>query len=102
IFLGNQSAEDTTCDTVNAGWGNLQWPQPTRDGADSLSGCVDGVSVGDPVLSELGDHGGPTWTFLPGAGSRALALATGCPQTDQRGWPRADQNVCTSGSVEVP
>jgi len=102
IFLGNLSVGDTSCDTVNAGWGNLQWPQPVSAEPNSLSGCVDGVSVGDPVLSDLGDHGGPTSTFLPGAGSVALGLGAGCPQIDQRGWPRADQNACTSGSVEVP
>ena len=102
IFLGNSSVGDIGCDSVNRGWGNLQWPQPSTDGANSLSGCVDGVSVGDPVLSDLGDHGGPTWTFLPGAGSHALALGASCPQTDQRGLPRADPSACTSGSVEVP
>jgi parallel beta helix pectate lyase-like protein len=102
IFLGNYSVADIGCGTVNAGSGNLQWPRPATDGANSLSGCVDGVSVGDPVLSDLGDHGGPTWTFLPGAGSQALGLAAGCPLTDQRSWPRPDPNACTSGSVEVP
>ena len=102
VFVGNTSVGgNTACDAQSAGSGNLQWPQPDRSGPNAPSGCVLGVSVGDPALSQLGDHGGPTSTFLPGAPSNALRRGSGCPQTDQRGWPRADRTACTVGSVEV-
>ena len=102
VFLRNASlGGDTSCDYEYPGSGNLQWPQPDGSGPNSLSGCVLGVSVGDPALSELANHGGPTSTFLPEEGSSALGLGSGCPETDQRGWPRADQNACTAGSVEI-
>jgi hypothetical protein len=53
----------------------------------------------DPQLGTLADHGGPTWTIEPGAGSPAIGLATGCPATEQRGEPRSDP--CTAGAFEV-
>jgi len=102
VFLENASlGGDITCDAEYQGSGNLQWPQPDGNGPNSLSGCVFGVSMGDPALSELAHHGGPTRTFLPQEGSSALGLGSGCPETDQRGRPRADQNACTAGSVEI-
>jgi hypothetical protein len=56
--------------------------------------------VADPLLGELGDHGGVTETLVPASGSPARSLGTGCPATDQLGNPRADP--CTAGAVEVP
>lgn len=43
-----------------------------------------------PLLSALGDYGGPTLTFVPSVGSPAVdqALATTSPVADQRGFPR--------------
>ena len=103
VFLENLSVGgDNTCDDASPGSGNLQWPQPDVSGPNAPSGCVFGVSVGDPALSALANYGGPTSTFLPEDGSNAVGLGSACPETDQRGWPRADPNACTAGSVEVP
>lgn len=80
-----------------------------------LSGVLDGNLIGvDPMLS-LGDHGGPTLTFLPISGSPAIDAGdpAGCVggdgtplPTDQRGFTRAlDQDGaggarCDIGAVE--
>jgi hypothetical protein len=59
--------------------------------------CTPGILRVDPEMGELGDHGGPTPTVLPGSG--ALPQGTGCPAIDQRGEPRAEP--CTIGAVEL-
>jgi len=74
------------------GTGNLQWP----DG----SLCTASPLIADPMLGALADNGGTALTMLPGAGSPAKGIATGCPTTDQRGNPRG--TTCTAGAVEVP
>jgi hypothetical protein len=57
----------------------------------------------DPLLSELGDYGGTTPTFVPRAGSpaidQALISATD-PEIDQRGYPRRLGGHPDLGSVE--
>src|SRR5713101_9555343 len=66
IFLGNVAiGGNTDCDYTSAGSGNVQWPDPGRNDPNSLSGCVLGVSIGDPQAGDLGNHGGPTRTLLP-------------------------------------
>jgi len=74
------------------GTGNLQWP----DG----SLCTASPLIADPMLGALADNSGTTLTMLPGAGSPAKGIATGCPATDQRGNPRG--TTCTAGAVEIP
>ena len=55
----------------------------------------------DPMLSPLGDHGGPAPTHLPLAGSPAIDFAGFvCPGRDQRGAARP-VNACDSGAVEA-
>lgn len=61
---------------------------------------------GDPALGLLGDHGGPTETMLPNAGSVAIGgvpLASCTVPNDQRGFPRpgADGVSCDIGAVET-
>lgn len=93
IVAGNTSMYRPSCDVTRTdGTGNLQWP----DG----SLCTESPLVMDPLLGELGDHGGETETMVPGATSPARLLGTGCPDTDQLGEPRGEP--CTAGSVEVP
>ncbi len=93
LVAGNTAMYRPTCDkTRTDGSGNLQWPNGSLCTSDPL--------VDDPQLGELGDHGGPTETLVPGAGSPAIGIGTGCPATDQRGEPRSDP--CTAGAVEVP
>jgi hypothetical protein len=101
IFLGNVAVGGNTgCDYANGGSGNLQWPQLAGTGPNALSGCVLGVSIGDPQLDDLGNHGGPTETFLPAPDGNAAGRGTQCPAVDQRNLPRNDRDACTAGSVE--
>jgi CSLREA domain-containing protein len=51
-------------------------------------------------FSLLGDHGGPTPTHLPLAGSPVLGFASGCSATDQRGAARPAEG-CDAGAVEL-
>lgn len=59
----------------------------------------------DPWLSELGDHGGPTATCVPLAGSPAIdagdPAASGSLETDQRGRPRPLGSAPDVGAVEL-
>lgn len=58
----------------------------------------------DPLLSDLGRHGGPTQTFVPQAGSlavdHAFADASTLPAVDQRGYPRPLGTHPDIGSTE--
>jgi hypothetical protein len=93
IVADNTAMYSPSCDTARAGGaGNLQWP--------SGSLCTTSPLIADPLLGALGDHGGPTETMVPAAGSPARGASTGCPATDQPGNPRREP--CTAGAVEVP
>ncbi len=93
IVSGNSAQYTPGCDSKHAsGGGNLQWPSGAL--------CSDNPTVADPLLGALGDHGGPTQTLLPAAGSPAVGLGSDCPPTDQRGIARGEP--CTAGAVEVP
>lgn len=97
IIAGQETANPGRtpgCDRPHAdGKGNLEFP--IRN-----SRCAPGIAELDAKLGALGDHGGPTPTLVPQAGSPAIGMATsGCPATDQRGEPRGA--TCTSGAVEV-
>jgi hypothetical protein len=94
LTFANSVFLDTTCDAPAAGSEVLQWPPPQGAGA-----CADGASFDDPALGEIGDHGGPTPTFLPDAAGPVAGMGTNCPDHDQRGEPRP-ANGCAAGSVE--
>jgi CSLREA domain-containing protein len=53
-------------------------------------------------LSPLGNYGGSTFTHMPLPGSPAIDFGTntGCPSTDQRGFPRPVNGICDVGAVE--
>ncbi|HUA74237.1 MAG TPA: fibronectin type III domain-containing protein [Solirubrobacteraceae bacterium] len=55
-------------------------------------------------LGPVGDHGGPTLTQMPLAGSPAIDTGdpATCPATDQRGVGRPQGGGCDVGAVEVP
>jgi hypothetical protein len=94
IVANNDAMYTPTCDVARGdGSGNVQGPD---DGAL----CTSTPLLADPLLSALGDHGGFTETLVPGAGSPAIGVGSGCPSTDQRGEPRGEP--CTAGAVEVP
>jgi hypothetical protein len=61
-----------------------------------------GISAANLALGALGDHGGPTPTFLPGEDSRAVDRASTpqCLAVDQRGYARPGGVRCDVGSVE--
>lgn len=71
------------------------------DGTCGTSGTTDQTET-DPLLSTLGDHGGPTDTMLPLARSPLVdgGHADGCPSTDQRGVARPRGRTCDIGAVE--
>ena len=77
------------------GSNNLQWPEPTGD--DHL--CTEGIFVADPRLGELSDGGGPTLTMPLLEGSAAIGAGQNCPDTDQRGLPRA--GACDLGAFQT-
>lgn len=88
------------------GGGNLESPGSTC----GLTGPGDQTGVADPVISVLGDHGGPTPTHLPLPGSPAIdSVPLGACDLlfDQRGTSRprdgdGDELVnCDTGAVEV-
>lgn len=56
----------------------------------------------DPALGPLQDNGGPTQTEAPLSGSPVIDAGTntGCPSTDQRGFPRPSGARCDIGAVE--
>ena len=85
----------------SSGTGNLQWPRTHRVGGADDALCTPGITFADPQLGPLGDHGGPTPTVVPAAGSPALNAASNCLTTDQRGRAR-QAIVCTAGAVEGP
>jgi len=93
IVAGNSAMYRPSCDVTRSdGSGDVQWP------GGSL--CTAGAHVVDPMLGALGDHGGPTETMVPAAGSPARGVGTGCPATDQDGKARGEP--CTAGAVELP
>jgi predicted outer membrane repeat protein len=77
---------------------NVQWGDTT---------CFPGKLNVDPLVTGLGDYGGPTPTVGLGPGSPAIDGADGsvCPTTDQRGFLRntqCDIGAFESGSVGGP
>ncbi|MEM8995566.1 MAG: choice-of-anchor Q domain-containing protein [Acidobacteriota bacterium] len=89
--------ENTSCNVTHGGAGNVQWPEVNEGGQTELP-CAVGVTFQDVPISPLADHGGPTSTVVPGAGSSIIGSLTGCSGADQRGVPRGA--TCTPGSVE--
>jgi hypothetical protein len=62
-------------------------------GADNQNGV-------DPRLSALGNHGGPTLTYMLTEHSPALDAGANCPPIDQRGVIRPQGAVCDIGATE--
>jgi predicted outer membrane repeat protein len=102
---------DCQADGVNSGSYTLLGD---GGGCPNIRDGVDGNIVGDafsivyPLLSELGDYGGPTPTCMLLPGSPALNANTAClgwgmvPLTiDQRGMMRPRGSACDMGSVEA-
>ncbi|HTM20504.1 MAG TPA: hypothetical protein VL172_08355 [Kofleriaceae bacterium] len=88
LTVSNSVFDDVDCSSALAGAHNVQ-----RTG----TACAGDTMFIDPGLGELGDHGGPTPTFLPTGA--ITGLGADCSATDQRGEPRGTA-TCTPGSVE--
>ncbi len=74
-----------------------------NDDSCGLSGAHDVQNVADPLLGQLGDNGGPTFTHAPQVGSAAVDTipAAACGVTvDQRGFPRPQGTGCDKGAVD--
>lgn len=71
------------------------------DGSCATTGVTD-LPGRDPLLSALGNHGGPTDTHVPLPRSPAIDAASldGCPSHDQRGVARPRGRGCDLGAVE--
>jgi hypothetical protein len=81
--------------------GNLEGSGDTC-GFDQATNLV-GVASSALALGALGNHGGPTPTYLPGSSSLAIGAADDdyCGDIDQRGYPRPAGATCDSGAVEA-
>jgi CSLREA domain-containing protein len=84
--------------------GNTATFEPQISGAISSSTGVN-LTSGNPLLSPLGNYGGPTRTMPPLPGSPAIDPVGGDTNsaliTDQRGLPRVVNGVVDVGAVEV-
>ena len=98
IVAGNESAEDGP---------DIHGPIEAEFGVNLL-GSTEGVTtpfagiVADPMLSPLGNYGGPTMTMLPLPGSPAIDAGGATALTlDQRGFTRVVGAKVDIGSVET-
>ncbi|MBA4371352.1 MAG: hypothetical protein C0402_00650 [Thermodesulfovibrio sp.] len=69
----------------------------------TINGDTTGNIIGvAPLLSPLGNYGGPTQTMalLPGSPAIDAGTNSGCPTTDQRGMTRPYNTACDIGAVE--
>jgi len=105
LFSGNTrvGASDTcgaSSTSLSSGGGNL-FDTPQSD-CPEFDSPFDRSGVGDALLGPLQDNGGLTHTHALLTGSPAVdaAVATFCPQLDQRGHPR-ESGACDSGAFEL-
>lgn len=96
-YAGNPWNQANTCSQKYPGHNNLQGYSRVESIADS---CSSNILSANPMLNDLADNGGPTWTLEPGAQSPALQAGRKCETADQRGFPR-DTAVCDLGAIEI-
>ena len=74
----------------------------TTDGATVTmdEGAGPDLSGTDPMLEELADNGGPTWTHALMAGSPAIDAGMTSLTIDQRGYPREENDLADIGAFE--
>src|SRR5262249_6416453 len=94
IIASNQGEFDANCDGVVTDLGgNVEFGDTS---------CPDGFLRGDPRLSALANHGGPTQTVAPQPGSAAVHHVRTCVlSVDQRGVGRPVGAACDSGAYQV-
>lgn len=89
------------------GGNNLQFPDNKAPHWDNTVNNLivepaSAILIADPLLGDLGDHGGPTPTRPLAASSPAVDAAgsAACPATDQRGVLRDQGAACDIGAYE--
>jgi CSLREA domain-containing protein len=94
VILVNPPSGGNCSGAMTSLGGNL-----SSDTSCSLTGAGDLNNV-NPLLGELQDNGGPTWTHALQSGSPAINAGnnSGCPAADQRGVARDGQ--CDIGAYE--
>ena len=94
IIASNQAVFDANCDgVITDQGGNVEFGDTS---------CPAGFLRGDPRLSSLGNHGGPTQTVAPQPGSAAIHHVRTCVlSADQRGAARPVGAACDSGAYQV-
>ena len=106
-LIANNRAEvsnglSQNCAQPLGNWGhNQQWVAGQSDSNHArISGCGTDVTVADPKLGTLGNHGGTTQTVPLLGGSSAINQGdvANCAVTDQRGFGR--NGACDIGSFE--
>ena len=103
---GSVSAENTLL--ADNSQGNCSGPVTSLghnldDGTSCALSASGDISNTNPLLTALGDHGGPTLTLDLESGSpaRGAGSSAACPPVDQRGVPRPP-DACDIGAVEYP
>jgi CSLREA domain-containing protein len=102
---------NTSGDTANASY-NVYYKNLANGSEDDCHGCTANASAtpaaANPLALPLGNYGGPTQTFLPLPGSKAIcaglaSLASAASLTlDQRGFAiNPSHNPCAAGSVDA-
>ena len=93
---------DPVCHVAGQGSIDSQDHNLASDATCELDQASDQVAV-EPLLGELGDHGGDTEVRLPAEDSPLIdAGGDGCDgETDQRGIERPQGEACDIGAVEV-
>lgn len=101
ILRGSCRFESPLGGTLGNAHGNIQSAGHSC-GLDSATNLED-VSASALALGALGDHGGPTPTYLPAANSVALGAANMafCLPSDQRAYLRPLADGCDAGAVEI-
>jgi CSLREA domain-containing protein len=94
IIASNQAVFDANCDgVITDQGGNVEFGDTS---------CAAGFLRGDPRLSSLGNHGGPTQTVALAPGSAAIHHVRTCVlSVDQRGAARPVGAACDSGAYQV-
>ncbi len=97
IVAANTTADGVASDIKNLGNLSGSYDMIGTGGSGGLQNGVNGniVGVADPLLSPLGDYGGPTETIalLPGSPALGVGTPVGGVTTDQRGVTRPASGV---------
>jgi predicted outer membrane repeat protein len=91
-IIANSTGGNCAGDALNSSGHNLD-----EDYSCGLANPTD-LPPQDPNLGPLTDNGGPTFTQKLG-NNNAKDVGTGCPDRDQRGYPR-DLDACDIGAYE--